>query len=411
MSIERFKHTLTEMDPLLLDTLLAVGLALLAVLQIIGFWNIGMRTTSPMGIRPLTQQPDLSGQPLLPMVVAALAFVPLAFRRRYPAIVLFVVSVPTVVYLAQHWPPAMVTLAPMLALYTLATLSERRGTALVGLLVAGMIVGVSALVMSSSRAVAEIVSLFALLAASAFLGDTTRNRRRYMREMENRALEAERTREEEALRRAAAERVRIARDVHDLIAHNLTIVTVQADAGLRVFGDHPEQAREALRHISTTGRSALRELRGMLDVMRTGNDSAAPLVPTADLSRLDNLAASIREAGVDVEVQRIGDLENLPMIVGVSAFAIIQEALTNVVRHANAQHACVIVRALSDRLEVTVTDDGTASSSTSASASRGHGIMGMRERVNALGGTFEAAPLPAGGFAVNATFPSTRRSM
>lgn len=399
---------LRDIDPLLADTALAVGLAAIAVLQIVVVSRLGMGGFGPGGGEHLAGAASWPVRaPLVPAVVAALAFLPLAFRRRWPAIVLFMVSIPTVVYLSEHWPPAMVSVAPMVALYTFASLSDRRRTALFGVLVIGMIVGVSALMMTSSRAVAEIVGLFALLAASAFLGDTTRNRRRYVAEVERRALEAERTREEEALRRAEAERVRIARDVHDLIAHNLTIVTVQADAGLRVFDERPEQAREALRHISATGRTALRELRGMLEVLRTGADAEAPLVPTADLSRLDALAASVREAGLAVDVDAPVDLGELPMIVSVSAYAVVQEALTNVVRHAQATHAWVSLR-LDDALVVTVRDDGTAASA--APSSGGHGIIGMRERVNALGGAFSAAPAPEGGFAVRAAFPITRRS-
>jgi signal transduction histidine kinase len=232
-----------------------------------------------------------------------------------------------------------------------------------------------------------------------------RSRREYVEEVEHRLQEAERTREEEALRRVDEERIRIAREVHDIVAHGLSVVTVQAQAGLSTIESDTGQTRSSLETIRDTGKDALTELRSMLDVLRTG-ETDAPRDPSAGLADLEDLAETVREAGIAVDVALEGETGHLPEFIGLSAYRIVQEALTNVMRHSEATRVDVVVRVGATDLFIEVTDDGQ--SSQAGESEPGHGIAGMRERAAALGGTFSAGPRDSGGFRVVATIPLPR---
>ena len=247
----------------------------------------------------------------------------------------------------------------------------------------------------------EAGGTFALLAAAAFAGGIQRSRRAYTAAVEERALEAERTREEEALRRAEEERLHIAREVHDVVAHTLSVVIVQANAGLQVLEERPEQARESLRTIADSSRQALNELRATLGVLRE-DDRVAPRQPSRDLTRLDELVAPALEAGLAVELDGEPGLERVPAVVSASAYRVVQEAVTNVLRHSQATRLRVHVGLVGATLAVDVVDDGVGAPS---SGREGNGLRGMRERVAALGGRFSAGPRPDGGFEVSARIP------
>jgi signal transduction histidine kinase len=209
--------------------------------------------------------------------------------------------------------------------------------------------------------------------------------------------------EEEARRAVTEEQARIARELHDVIAHSVSVIVVQAGAADHVFEERPDQARAALRSIEAAGREAQQELQRLLAAVRPGHD-ADSAHPQPSLDRLDELARPLRAAGLQVEVRREGPARALPAGVDLSAFRIVQEALTNTLRHARATRAEVIVRYSSDTLELSIFDDGRGGGSTAGDGG-GYGIVGMRERAAILGGTLEAGILDGGGYRVSARLP------
>jgi signal transduction histidine kinase len=209
---------------------------------------------------------------------------------------------------------------------------------------------------------------------------------------------------DEAARRAVSEeQARVARELHDVIAHTVSVIVVQAAAADEVFDEHPDQARGALRSIEQAGRDAMAELRRVLGAVRP-ETSAEPAPPQPGLDRLDDLAAPLRAGGLQVVVRREGPLAALPAGIELSAYRIVQEALTNTLRHARATRAEVTLRYGVDALDVDVRDDGRAAPAVEG-ANGGHGLAGMRERAALLGGTLEAGRLPRGGYRVHARLP------
>jgi signal transduction histidine kinase len=221
------------------------------------------------------------------------------------------------------------------------------------------------------------------------LGEAVRNRQAAIRE-ESRSAVSE-------------EQARIARELHDVIAHSVSVIVVQAAAASDVFDTRPDQARTALRSIEQAGRDALVELRRLLSGVRPGDEPDA-VGPQPGLARLDELAEPLRAGGLEVVVRREGPESPLPAGVDLSAFRIVQEALTNTLRHASATRAEVTVRYDSNAVEVDVRDDGRAAPGDDGEAG-GHGLVGMRERASLLGGTLAAGPLSSGGYRVHARLP------
>jgi signal transduction histidine kinase len=214
--------------------------------------------------------------------------------------------------------------------------------------------------------------------------------------------EAARSREEETLRRASEERLRIARELHDVLAHSISLINVQASTALHLADERPEQARAALSAIKQASKEALTEVRSVLGVLRQAGEEA-PRSPAVGLGRLDDLVASTSAAGVDVRSRTVGTPRRLPDGVDAAAFRIVQEALTNVTRHAGQATATVTLDYGEAELTISVEDDGRAAGAGFAS---GNGLRGMRERAEALGGRLEAGPGPAGGFRVLARLPT-----
>jgi signal transduction histidine kinase len=206
--------------------------------------------------------------------------------------------------------------------------------------------------------------------------------------------------EEEARRAVADEQARIARELHDVIAHSVSVMVVQASAADDVFEERPDQARAALRSIEAAGREALAELRRLLAGVRPGGEDTRP---QPGLDRLDELTEPLRAAGMTVAVRREGPARSLPAGVDLSAYRIVQEALTNTLRHAQASRAEVTVRYAPDAVELHVRDDGRGGAAGPRDG--GQGIVGMRERAAMLGGTLEAGPAPEGGYRVDARLP------
>ncbi|MEV0395728.1 sensor histidine kinase [Polymorphospora rubra] len=318
-----------------------------------------------------------------------------AVRRRWPLPALAVAALAAAVGGGEG---SMI--AVLVTVYTVSVRTDRRtawigGTAATVLTAAGALVGTGGAV--------PPVDLFGLLvwtALGASVGDAVRNRRAYVDAMRERAERAERTREEEAQRRVVAERIRIARELHDVVAHHIALVNAQAGVAVHLMDRHPTLAREALGHIRDTSGVALDELRATVGLLRQSGDPAAPREPAPGLAGLDDLVASFARAGLVVDVRRSGQVVPLPPLVELSAYRITQEALTNVHKHARTGRAEVDLCYEPDRVRVTVRDDGPARSRPDGAARAGHGLIGMRERVDAVGGTFRAGPRPGGGFEV-----------
>jgi signal transduction histidine kinase len=256
---------------------------------------------------------------------------------------------------------------------------------------------------------------------AAAAGDAVRSRRAFVDAIRERAERAERTREQEALRRVAEERLRIARDLHDVVAHHIALVNVQAGVASHVMDKRPDQAKEALAHVREASRSALNELRATVGLLRQSGDPEAPTEPAPGLARLDDLLGTFRAAGLPVDLVRSDDDLRLQAAVDLAAYRIIQEALTNVQKHAGpGAKAEVSVLRVSRNLEVTVLDNGgsgdaakseedkaarTSHDKPEAEPEGGHGLIGMRERVSALGGSCTTGPRYGGGFRVHAILP------
>jgi signal transduction histidine kinase len=349
--------------------------------------------------------------PPLAFAIAALCILPLVLRRRFPVSVLVVTAAGTILYqVLGHFPPSLVVAGLLLALYTAGTLIDRKRLAWIAIPLAIAVTASQLPEWGNALFWPDMVRTFAIMAVAAVVGDATRNRRAYVVQVEMRAAEAERTREEEAERRVDEERLRIARELHDVTAHSLSIVAVQSGVALHVLDTDPAAARAALTAIRQTSRDSLQELRGMLGILRSSGDapSNAPLAPSPGLARLDDVIRPLREAGLHVEVTGLPLAEALPAIVDASAYRIVQESLTNVLRHAASASVRVTVARDDDALRIEVTDDGTGA--TGAAAPVGHGITGMRERALALGGTFAAGPRADGGWRVAALLPLTARN-
>jgi signal transduction histidine kinase len=238
------------------------------------------------------------------------------------------------------------------------------------------------------------------IAVALFAGIAIGNRRAYIESLRERA-------ERDAHRRIDEERLRIARELHDVVAHTMATINVQASAAAQLLRDRPEQAAESLAAIRAASKDGLRELRAILNVLRQADEPADPTQPTPGLARLDALATGVRASGLPVTVTVTGQPRELPAVTDLAAFRIIQEALTNTVRHAGPATATVSVRYEDADLGIEITDTGrgSAGGNGNGNGGTGHGLRGMRERAAAAGGTIEIGPGPAGGFRVAARFP------
>ncbi|MEV4802436.1 sensor histidine kinase [Nonomuraea sp. NPDC049421] len=320
-------------------------------------------------------------------------------RRRHPVAAVIVAAASTVAYYPYAKLDGPLIVVIFVALYTAA---DR------GHLAAAVATGAAALLAmgyGESGGVRHVDdSMFIMIAgwvvAAIAFGGVTRNRRAYLEAARQLALDALRTKEEEARRRAGEERLRIARELHDVIGHNISMINVQAAAALHGLKKRPEDAETALRTIKDTSKETLRELRTTLGVLRQV-DEDAPTGPAAVLARLDEL---VKASGLRVRTETSGPLDALPTEVDLAAARIIREALTNVSRHAGTDQATLTVTNKSGNIIICVEDEGPG---TPYEDGTGYGIQGMRERATAVGGTLEAGPRPEGGFRVTARLPLT----
>jgi signal transduction histidine kinase len=333
---------------------------------------------------------------------------PLAWRRRHPLAVSLVTGLATAGYgLAPYPDLAMpVPVGGLVGMYSVAAWGSRRAALVAG----GVAAAVVAVVMSLPRTDADLVdAAFASLglAGAWVLGDRARVQRALAAELSDRAVRLEREREGEARRAVASERARIARELHDVVAHHVSMMVVQAEAGPLAVERDPARAAGAFAAIAATGRQALVELRRLLGVLR-GDGQAASLAPQPGLDQVPSLVEQVARAGLEVELVVEGEKTPLPAGVELSAYRIVQEALTNAVRHAGPGRARVLVRYGERDLELTVRDEGGGGGAAPAGgppSRSGQGLVGMRERVSLFGGELHAGPGPDGGFTVAARLP------
>lgn len=362
---------------------------------------------------------DLAPHSLCLAVIAAGALV---LRRRCPIVVLALTTLASVaeVVIGAALPAVsdrspVVSVAVLVALFTVANRAGRAATWRIGLVVT--VTGTAAAMVFGPNPwyAAENFAILAWYAAAAAAGDAVRGHRAVMAGIRERADHAEKTREEEARRRVAEERMRIARELHDVVAHHIAMVNVQAGVASHVMENRPDQAREALTHVREASRQALEELQSTVVLLRQQDDPVAPTEPASGLARLDELVEGCGRAGMRVVVDRPEPRAPLPAAVDLAAYRVVQEALTNVHKHAGpgARAVVRIVRVPGPRsgsaaLEITVRDDGSPGPAATGRNGGGHGLTGMRERAEALGGGFAAGPAPGGGFEVRVGLPLAR---
>ena len=342
-------------------------------------------------------QPDRRDLDVWAVALLVLAAAPLVLRRRYPVATLVVVFGATLAYMALGYASGPVWL-PLVVAYVTAVLQGHR--------VGALVVGAAGLATFPwldawfrDRPLPSWVGIAALAAWLLVLlgaGEAVRVRR-------ERAAEAVRIREEETLRLASEERLRIARELHDALGHHLSLINVQAGVALHVNEGLPDQVRSSLTAIKDASKEGLAELRSVLDILRQEGERA-PRSPTSTLSRLEELVSQAAAAGLDVRIRTEGEPRPLPFSVDVAAYRIVQEALTNVTRHAGGATATVRVTYGERELTVRVDDDGRGAPARRTDGA-GKGVRGMRERVAALGGDLEVGPRPGGGFRVRARLP------
>jgi signal transduction histidine kinase len=332
------------------------------------------------------------------VLCAFVAAAPLALRRHvsFPVMAPLIVG-GVILVLWQLHPVNTVVIIPMVALFELTLNGDRRRSLWMALaIVPCVVVSVIPFATGFSHVAGIVIRNTAWVLLAIAAGEVLRSRRVS-------ELRLVQTAEQETLRRVGEERLRIAREIHDVVAHAMTAINVQAGVAAHLLERDPGQAYDALRHIKHTSGAALTDLRGTLDVLRDPS-AAAPLGPPAGLGDIAELTGGLRSAGVEVTLD-IDSAADVPAAVQSVAYRIVQEALTNVARHARATAATVSVRRKRGAITVEVADDGAPAADTPASAAAGNGVRGMRERAAALGGTLEAGPSPRGGWRVRAWLP------
>jgi signal transduction histidine kinase len=372
-----------HLSPLVIDAGIALAAAVLTV--------AGIASTDESA----SDLPDLFAYSLGIAAAAALVW-----RRRFPVAVVVGVEVIVFVYHAIGYPGGPPVISLWVALFSAAALG-RQAAALAGLL-NWLAISVLAQLVFGEDAVVYVVAEAALISSSYLIGSLLFSRNRYRAEMLERERLSRAQLDHETEQRVIEERLRIARELHDVMAHTITAISVQAGSGVDVFEERPDQARSALEAIRGISREAMSELRATIGPLRNGRDEEPDRIPARGLGGLDDVIETVQRAGVAVEFVREGDAPPLPSSVDLTAYRVVQESLTNVVRHAGARHAKVVIRHTSGAVTVEVCDDGGGPNERT---SPGHGIKGMAERVQTLGGTFSTGAGPGGGFRVTATLP------
>lgn len=358
-----------------------------------------------IGELELALSDNIEGEAWINAVAVAGVALPLAWRRAYPMLV-------TPVILGfLIWQEAaggdvlensvVVLVAVPLAAYSMGANLER-ARAITGLVISLVLAWVLVIV-SMDRDLDDFVTSLIVVGGPFLVGRIVNARVALNKELREKAARLERDREESAKLAVAEERARIAREMHDVVTHNVSVMVVQASAARRMLDHNPERAREALSSVEATGREALSEMRRMLEMLR-GHEEELELQPQPSIEEIDTLLERARAAGLDVELEVEGDQRRMRSSVDLSCFRIVQEALSNTLEHAEAKHAKVRLCYGPDSVEVDVTDDGRGARA-GRNKVNGTGLVAMRERVSMLGGRLQTGYRAGGGFEVRATLP------
>jgi signal transduction histidine kinase len=408
--VKRLASWVTGLPPRMQDLALAVALAI---------YNVG-------SLVPETRQLQL---PYVAFLLVLLQALPLAWRRRWPVAVYFAVGIPRTIYDQLNLNYAPIPLGSAIAYYTIMDRCSTRVRVAITALTLVAIVRSQLLPGHNEPYDFFVVILY--FAVAGALGVLSRTRRAYLSEVENRAERAEAERAREVALAAAGERARIARELHDVVAHHVSLMAVQSEAAASLLPDRPAEAGKSVEIIGRTAREALTELRRLLGVLRgpADVDGRATTSPSPSISELDDVLSQVQQAGVTVNLRVQGSPSKLAPGVDLAAYRIVQEALTNTVKHSGAAEAAVTVSYEPGYVTVSVTDTGNAAVAVtvgptagralagsagtsnggggSSAASGGFGLAGIAERVASCGGSLSVGPGDAGGFAVTARLPAS----
>jgi len=380
------------MDPLLID-----GITALAVFALMSQQLITRHVLLP-GQHPTT---------VLTWLLVVVIVAPILTHRRFPRASVAVCLGAVAIYAAGHY-AAYPGYAIFVLTFDIALHSDEQ-VSVPTLFASAVVIGVAVEFQPAKVAVLATYLLSEIFVGAAWLaGWNLRRRRQRWAELQARTERLEREREEEASRAVTEERLRIARELHDVIAHSMSVIAVQSAVGNHVIDAQPAEARQALAAIEATSRSALTEMRRLLGVLRQEGEPRGSLTPAPGLADLSSLVSQVRDAGLKVWINVEGQRGAVPPGVDLSAYRVIQEALTNVIKHAGSAAATVTIRYRDDSVTVEIANQVPAAPVAHVPVPRtgsGHGIIGMRERVAVFGGQFAAGPGPDGGFLVRACFP------
>ncbi|MBB2909997.1 signal transduction histidine kinase [Streptosporangium becharense] len=371
----------------------ALWLAPFILLSLFNAWAMGTGN-------PGTGVPQLGVVGFL--ALSCVLTVPLFWMRRHPIPVFVFVSLACFVQWLLGVQPLFFNVSVLIAMYGVAARCATRWAVSAGLVVElGLLLAFGRI--ETDLGLRNFVSSSVFVVAIWITGIYARTRRRYLEGLEERAERAEHERDQQARLSAAAERARIARELHDVVAHNVSVMIVQADGAAYAIDHSPEQAREAMRAVSVTGRRALAEMRRLVGVLRTG-DAPQEYAPQPGLSQLDHLVAQVRGSGLPVDFRVTGAPQELPEGEQLTVYRIVQEALTNTLKHGGPESSATVEMEYGVReVLLRVTDDGRGAAAPAREG--GHGLIGMRERAAMFGGSVEAGPLAGGGFRVVARLP------
>jgi signal transduction histidine kinase len=378
------------------------------------FWAVFLLGLS--GVSMVSGMYDAGREEIVAVPVALGLSTVVALRRKAPEKMLLLAILVGVVQLVFDVRPGVGNFAMLVITYTVATVGERWASRL------ALVCSLSAAGLSQLRWEAEpggswpqvifvTVIMTVPFVLAWVLGDSLRTRRAYFDQLEERAARLEREREAQSKVAVAAERARIARELHDVVAHNVSVMVVQADGAAYVMDAAPDQARQALETISSTGRQALAEMRRLLGVLRTGDaPESGEYVPQPNVEQIEDLVAQVRQTGLVVDFKVEGTPRPLPSGVELTAYRVVQEALTNTRKHGGPDAgASVRLVYFDDGLGLLIEDDGRGAAhelyEDGGADGAGHGMIGMRERVGMVGGTLDAGPRPGGGFRISALLP------
>jgi signal transduction histidine kinase len=383
--------------PLVVDSLIALALSALSIFTLLGGGT------------------DLGTLDPLTVTLVLFQTVPLAARRIWPAPVFVVTFAALIIQGTLITNSYAAPLGSLLALFTAAERLERRSSGLLALAAGVSILWLNLYLDALPAGLSGLVQTELAIFAVWVLGTWSGDRRAHLGTVEQRADTLEREREQRDAQAVADERERIARELHDVVTHHVSVIVIQAGAGLRALERRPEDVRQALTAIDSTGRLALADMRRMLgilgspspagEIVGAGDATTDPLAPMPGFDRLGELLEQVRATGLPVELSVEGDARRLDPGIELSAYRIIQEALTNSLKHARGAKAQVRVRYGTAELDIEVTDrGGSGDRGIGVPGESGRGLIGMRERVAIFGGRFEAGPMP-GGFRVSAKLP------